>query len=103
MKPEMGIIIVRSKRTKKCLLEKSQNLKGMINRIKFQLGCGSYPNRELQKEWTEFGAGNFTIEVLEQLEYDKDEAKTDYTEELGILQMIWAEKMAQGGWEFYKR
>lgn len=33
--------------------------------------------------------------ILENLEYDKDESKTDYTEELALLQMIWEEKLAK--------
>jgi hypothetical protein len=30
--------------------------------------------------------------VLEKLKYDKDETKTDYSEELAILKMLWEEK-----------
>jgi hypothetical protein len=62
-----------------------------------------HTNKELQKEWTDFGSENFTIEILEQLEYDKDESKTDYTEDLALLQMIWEEKLTEENMEFYKK
>ena len=103
MKPDMGILIVRSNKSNKCFIETSQNIKSYINRIKFQLSSSGHPNTELQKEWNEFGVENFTIEVLEILKYDKDESKTDYSEELEVLKMIWTEKLQKEGLKFYKK
>ena len=48
-------------------------------------------NRELQQDWTRLGEADFEIEILEKLKYDKDETKTDYSEELEILKMEWEE------------
>lgn len=103
MKPQMGIFIIRSKVNNKCFLKTTQDLRGVINGTKVRLEGGFHPNRELQKEWKEFGLENFTIEILENLEYDKDESKTDYSEELEVLQMIWEEKLAGENMEFYKK
>ncbi len=102
MKPDMGIFIIRSKVNNKCYIEGTQDLKGTINSTKFKLGFGNHPNRELQKEWKDYGEANFKIEVLERLEYDKDESKIDYTEDLDLLQIIWEEKMRKENIEFYK-
>jgi len=102
MKPPMGIIIVRSNSTKKCLVEATPNLKSRLNSTRFKLNAGGHPNRDLQKEWQERGEANFTIEILEGLEYDeKDEAKTDYSEDLALLKMIWEERLAEEGLTFY--
>ena len=95
MKAEMGIMIVQNKINNKYILISTQNLKGMINRVRFQLSSGGHPNGELQKEWNEFGEGNFSFEILEVLEYDKDESKTDYSEELDIMEIMWAEKLSE--------
>ena len=103
MKPEMGIFIIRANSGNKCYLDATQNLRGAINRARFQLGAGSHPSRELQKDWTDNGEANFTIKILENLEYDKDESKTDYTEELALLKMIWEEKLAKENRELYKK
>lgn len=103
MKPPMGIFIIRSKTSNKCYLQTTQDLRGVINGAKVRLEGGMHPFRELQKEWKEFGADNFTIEILENLEYDKDEAKTDYSEELALLKMIWEEKLAKENMEFYRK
>ncbi|HBL35768.1 MAG TPA: hypothetical protein DDZ55_03060 [Firmicutes bacterium] len=101
MKPEMGIFIIRGLDGGKCYLQATANLKGTINGTRFKLEAGSHPNQALQKEWTAKGAANFTFEILEQLEYEKDEAKTDYTDELAILQMIWEERLTKEKLEFF--
>lgn len=103
MRPKMGIFMIRPKFNNKCFIEKTQDMRGMINGAKFKLGAGAYINRELQKDWTDHGEANFSIEILEYLEYDKDESKTDYTEELELLKMIWEEKLAKENIEFYKK
>lgn len=93
MKPDMGIFIIRSKLSNKYYMEATQDLKSKMNRSIFQLKWGNHPNKELQKDWNEFGEDNFTIEILDTLEYDKDESKTDYTEDLTLMQMVWEEKL----------
>jgi len=102
MKTEMGIMLVQNKINNKYILVTTQNLKGMINRIRFQLKSGGHPNKELQKEWNELGEDDFEIKILEILEYDKDELKTDYSEELNIMEIMWAEKLSEKNMEAYK-
>lgn len=75
----------------------------MINGAKVRLEGGLHPNQELQKEWKEFGPENFDIEILENLEYDRDESKTDYSAELEILQMLWEDKLAGENLVCYKK
>ena len=99
----MGIFIIRSRVTGKCCLQAARDLKGAMNGAIFKLGAGGHPNRELQKEWQEQGAQNFTAEALETLAYDKDESKTDYSEELALLQLIWEEKLARQNTVFYQK
>ncbi len=101
MKPQMGILIIRSKASNKCYIEATQDLKSKINSTKFKLGFGNHPNRDLQKEWKDYGEGNFTIDILDTLQYSEDEAKTDYTEDLALLQTIWEEKLLKENVEFY--
>ena len=103
MRPQMGIFVIRSRANNKCYIEATQNLRGTLNSTQFKLGASTHPNRELQKEWKDFGTGNFTIEILENLEYDKDEFKTDYTEDLTLLKRIWKEKLLKQKVDFYKK
>ena len=95
MKPEMGIFLVQALDDGRCYLQATPDLKGAINSTRFKLDAGWHPNRELQQAWQERGAANFVFTVLDKLEYDKDETKTDYSEELEILRMVWEERLAQ--------
>lgn len=97
MKTDMGIFIIQSKTNDKYYLETTQNLKGKINSTKFQLDLGSFRNNELlQEDWKKCGSESFEIKVLDNLEYDKDESKLDYSEELEIMKTIWEEKLIKG-------
>lgn len=102
-KPDMGVFIIRSKGKNKCYIEATKDLRGRINGTKVRLDAGMHPNKELKKDWEDSGSGDFTIEVLENLQYDKDESKTDYTEELALLQLIWEEKLQKENMEFYRK
>lgn len=95
MKADMGVYIIKSNSSDKYFVEASQNLKAAINRTNFTLELGSHINKELQALWNKLGKRDFTIEILEKLQYDEDETKVDYTEELNILKMIWEEKLTK--------
>ncbi len=103
MKKQMGIFAIRSKASNKYYIKATDDLKGTMNGAKARLWGGTHPNRGLQKEWKEIGDENFIFEVLEELEYDKDESKTDYSEELTLLQMIWEEKLLKENTTFFKK
>lgn len=101
MKPDMGVFIIKLKSSSKYYIEGSHDLKSTINSTKFKLNFGNHPNKELQKDWKAYGQEGFSIEILEKLKYDEDEAKTDYSEELEILKMIWKERIGKEGGQFY--
>jgi len=93
MKPEMGVFQIICKPTGKVYLGIDQNIKGTLNSTLFQLQMGSFlANRNLQKDWNQHGESNFEISVLEILDYDKDQTKTDYMDDLRVLRDFWREK-----------
>lgn len=103
-KHPMGIFSIRCKLNNKCYIQTTPDLRGVMNGAYVRLAGGRHPNKELQKEWNEYGEDNFNVEILEQLQYDeKDEEKSDYSEELEVLQMIWEEKLQKENLEFYKK
>jgi hypothetical protein len=102
-KPDMGAFIIRPKSGGKCHIQSTPDLKGTMNGALARLEGGMHPVKELQKEWNEYGPDHFTMEVLETLAYDEDESKTEYTEELTLLQMIWEEKLTGEGMGLYRK
>ncbi|WP_422485848.1 GIY-YIG nuclease family protein [Gudongella sp. DL1XJH-153] len=99
--PDMGVYIIKSSDGRKCLLEATRNIKSGINRSKFTLDFGSHPNQELQTEWKIKGQSEFQMDVLEILEYGRDESQTDYTEELELLKSMWERRLKNEGMEFF--
>ena len=85
----------------KSLIGTSPDVPGMLNRQRFQLESGMHPDKELQKDWNEGGAGAFTFEVLDQLE-PKDDPAYDPSEDLAVLKAIWVEKLSASGESFYR-
>lgn len=103
MKPEMGVFIIRCNASNKCYIQATNDLRGVMNGALMRLSGGSHPYRELQAAWTGLGPEHFAMEILERLPYDDDESKTDYSDELALLQMIWEERFAAEGWTLYEK
>lgn len=88
----VGVYQIRNTANGRFFVGSSKNLDGVFNRHKFELSHGGHRNKELQREWNEYGHENFAFEVLERLDPDGD-APRDYTEELEILEEAWLEKL----------
>lgn len=88
----MGIYRIRNMINGKILIGSSTNLKGIINRHNFQLNNGLHMNKELQRDFSEAGAGNFAFEILDHLT-PKENMTGDYSEELNTLEAMWLEKL----------
>ncbi|HKL11382.1 MAG TPA: GIY-YIG nuclease family protein [Clostridia bacterium] len=101
MKKPMGIFAIRSKSSNKYYIKATNDLKGTMNGAKARLWGGTHPNRQLQKEWKEYGEENFVFEILEELKYENDESKVDYKEDLELMHMIWEEKLTKENCESY--
>ena len=99
----MGVFAVRSKVENRCYVEAALELKGTMNSTTFKLRLGSHPNQGLQAAWNAEGESNFTVEVLETLECDGAAPKTDYSEDLALLCMMWEERLAGENMTFYEK
>jgi hypothetical protein len=97
-----GVYRVRNSVTGKSLIGSTTDLPGMLNRQRFQLENGSHPDRELQRDWSEFGSDAFEFETLDQLE-PSDEPTYDPTEDLAVLKKMWLEKLTASGETLYQQ
>jgi group I intron endonuclease len=91
-----GVFQVRNTVNGKILLGSSLNLQGPLNAHRFMLTIGSHRNKDLQKEWNEFGAKKFVFEILETVKV-KDEPGFDIKDELTLLEQIWIDKLQPFG------
>ena len=91
-----GIFQVKNMANGKVLLGSSLNLEGPLNRHKFMLKIGSHPNKDLQKDWDEFGPEQFVFEILEEVQI-KDDPNFNLKDELTLLEMIWLDAIQPFG------
>jgi hypothetical protein len=87
---DMGVYQLKNNRNGRVFIGSSPDLHAMKNRCIFQLKLGSHKDRELQREWNEFGEESFTFEVLEKLK-PGDEPQSDHGDELMKLEKKWRE------------
>ena len=95
-KKPAGVFQVKNTVNGKVLLGSSLNLDGLLNSQKFKLSVGMHPNKELQKEWNEYGSDKFVFEILEVVQ-DTDDPNFNLNDELKLLEQIWLEKLQPFG------
>ncbi|NLK72814.1 MAG: GIY-YIG nuclease family protein [Clostridiales bacterium] len=102
LKTPMGVLMIKNTVTGKVFLDTSTDVQSTINKHKFQLKWGGHPVKSLQKEWKEYGEDAFEFDVLEYLEYAKDDENVNYKEELEVLKELWLDKDDFSKLIFYK-
>ena len=98
----MGIFQIKNMQSGKLFIGSAMNIHGRINRIKFQLKNGGYPNREIQKDYDEIGENGFSFEVLDYLS-PKEDLNYDYSGDLRLLEEMWLEKLEPYGEKGYNK
>ena len=95
-KKPSGVFQVKNTVNGKVLLGSSLNLEGVWNGQRFKLSIGVHRNKELQKEWNEFGPDKFVFEILEVVNA-KDSPDFNLDDELTLLEQIWLENLQPFG------
>lgn len=93
-KTNMGVYQIENVRTGKKYIGITQNLTGTMNGNLFKLDSGMFKDKELQEEWKMYGKKEFNQTILAELNYDEDETKTDYKEDLLVLRELSTEDCA---------
>jgi len=101
MKQEGGVYRIVHKDSGKSFVSSLPNLKSMDGR-RFELNNGSFKNKELQRDWKQYGEDAFEFEVLEVLK-PSENAYVTIREQLNELESKWLEKLAPYGERGYHR
>ena len=94
--PPMGVFVVRNLASGRARVKSSRNVPGAINRLRFELGLGTHPDKTLQAEWNAVGADGISMDVLE-LVREREDAAFDYAGELRFLEDLYRLELEQGG------
>ena len=90
----IGIYQIRNLVNGKVFVDSSVNLTAILNRQEFALKANGHKNKQLQADWNEFGAENFTFEILEEIVQREN---LDIKAELEFLEDLWLEKLQPFG------
>ncbi len=89
----IGIYKVENKKNGKIFIGSSLNVDKVFNRLQFSLSNGDiHLNKDLLRDWQEYGENNFLFEILDQLKPNED-PEYDYKEDLETLEALWIEKL----------
>lgn len=90
---EAGVYQIKNNQNGKLFIGSTRNFK-TLNGLKFSLNAGtaSPTNKELQENWTQFGASAFSIDILEKLK-KKDDPYFNEKEALQELENKWLEEL----------
>lgn len=101
-KQAMGVYQIRNLVNGKIYLASTSNMHAIFNSSRFKLANGLHVNKELQRDYAQFGEEKFAFEILDYLE-PKEDADHDYTKELQVLEAMWLEKIQPYGEKGYNR
>ena len=93
-----GAYQIKNLSNQKIFIASCRNL-GLLNGPRFNLNHGSHGNKELQKDWTEFGESNFEFSILESF-LEKEDARAS-AKETKRLEKYWIEKLQPFGEKGY--
>ncbi len=89
----MGVFQIRNTVNGKVMIESSPNLDAIWNRHLFELNLGSHRNKDLQREWQEFGADSFVYEILSELKQEEGSTTADNNKALKTLEAMFMEEL----------
>jgi len=88
----LGVFLIRNTTNDRIFLAAGIDLRGTINRHKFQLESGDHPNLALQGDWARLGSKKFAFEIIEELE-PRNDPSFDARKELEFMEEMWLEKL----------
>ena len=83
-----GVYIITNTLNGKYLIGYAANLKSVQNHFQFAITTDSAIHPKLQKDWKEWGAKAFTLEVLEELEQKPEQSQTEFMDDLKTLEQL---------------
>ena len=87
-----GVYQVLHKSSGRVLVGSSPDAPAMLRRIRAQLEMDSYPNRQLQHDWSASGETGFVFEVVDLLD-EPDSPTDDISRDLEALSELWQERL----------
>lgn len=99
----MGVFSLKNMQNNKVFIGRSMSLHQAYNRLRFSLELNGFMNKELQKEWNEYGAESFKFEILDELKPVDADPNKNYIDDVKELEHLWLEKLQPYGENGYHK
>ena len=93
MKFPMGVFQIKNVSNNRVFIDSSTDMLSKWNRHKTELRFGGHRNKALQKDWKEYGEGNFVFEILTELKPSEGQ-NGSFARELKLLETLILEELA---------
>ncbi|HEX2915035.1 MAG TPA: GIY-YIG nuclease family protein [Chloroflexia bacterium] len=84
-----GVFKISNRVNGKYFIDRSANLESIYSRFQFSVNTGGIFEYKLKKDWQEFGAQAFELEVVEELIQRPDQSEAEFMGELKTLEELW--------------
>ena len=98
----MGVFQIRNTNNDKIFVVTGRNLRGLLNRHRFQLQLGGHSNKQLQEDWQRFGENKFAFEIVQEV-LPPSEPHFDHKRELEEMEDLWLAELQPFGERGYNQ
>lgn len=88
-----GVFCIRCIADDAVWLRSTTDIQGSKNRLAFSISTNLCPETCMAQAWKSHGAAAFSFEVLETLEKKEAQSDREFSEDIGVLFELWAEKL----------
>jgi len=89
-----GVFAIKNTLNNKMLLAATTDMQASKNRFEFAQKTGSCVDMKLKNDWNTQGAGQFVLEILEELLKGDTQTDKEFKADVELLKELWLEKLA---------
>ncbi len=88
-----GVYRIKCKSLNNCWLRATTDMQGIRNRFLHSVTMNSSPEICMMKAWDQFGASDFSFEVIEEIQKKETQTEREFTNDVNTLLELWTEKL----------
>ena len=87
-----GIYCIKCSGNDRTWIKAARDMEGQKNRYDFFFSTNTCPEPAMYPEWSKYGTGSFSFEILEELKQGETQTEQEFAEDIEVLLNMWLEK-----------
>lgn len=88
-----GVYRIKCKSCNDTWLRATADMQGSKNRFQYSVSTNSSPEICMMKAWDQFGASDFSFEIIEEIQKKETQTNREFTDDINTLLELWTEKL----------